>query len=446
MMAPMAEQDTLAKERTRPARAVRHLQGLEGAPSIFGDPHRLLAYSRAGICILLAIFIFTYRPVRGFGTPDLVSPLAAGVVVLLLGLSAAQLWGPAWARNPKFLLVADSVAVLALLGIYSFDPRKILFLLSTGVITEAAILIGLGGALFVWTALSIAYVIREGLADAYLDVTTDAGSILFALSIGLGAALVTGSLVRAARATHAFQHERQRSERLQEADEMKNTFLQAVSHDLRNPLTAILGFATTLENRGDTIDPDLTQQMYRMMGRSARKLDRMLNDLLDLDRLNRGIVRPLMQKTDVADLVGRICDDVDLPDRTITVEAEPRQVSLDPAKVERIVENLLFNAAKYTPPDTPILVRVEHEKDGVVIAVEDRGPGIPDQHKSSLFEPFKRLPGAEKGPSGSGIGLSLVSRFAHLHGGRAWIADREGGGASFRVFLPDVPPGETVKA
>ena len=227
---------------------------------------------------------------------------------------------------------------------------------------------------------------------------------------------------------------------------MKNTFLQAVSHDLRNPLTAILGFATTLENRGNTIEPDLTQQMYRMMGRSARKLDRMLNDLLDLDRLNRGIVRPLMQKTDVAELVLRICDDVDLPDRTITVEAEPREVSLDPAKVERIVENLILNAAKYTPPDTPILVRVEHEKDGIVIAVEDRGPGIPDEHKSSLFEPFKRLPGSEKGPAGSGIGLSLVSRFAQLHGGRAWIADREGGGASFRVFLPDVPPGETVEA
>jgi signal transduction histidine kinase len=446
MMAPMAGQETVADERTRPARHVRPLKGLEGPPSIFGDPHRLLAYSRVGICILLAIFIFTYRPVRGFETPDLVSPLAAGVVLLLLGVSAAQLWGPTWARNPKFLLVADSVALLALLGIYAFDPRKVLFLLSTGVITEAAILIGLGGALYVWIALSVAYVIREGLADAYLDVTTDAGSILFALSIGLGAALVTGSLARAARATHAFQHERRRSERLQEADEMKNTFLQAVSHDLRNPLTAILGFATTLENRGDTIEPDLTQQMYRMMGRSARKLDRMLNDLLDLDRLNRGIVRPLMQKTDVAELVLRICDDVDLPDRTITVEAEPREVSLDPAKVERIVENLILNAAKYTPPDTPILVRVEHEKDGIVIAVEDRGPGIPDEHKSSLFEPFKRLPGAEKGPAGSGIGLSLVSRFAQLHGGRAWIADREGGGSSFRVFLPDVPPRETAEA
>jgi signal transduction histidine kinase len=443
----MPGQETVAQERTRPTRQVRPLERLEGPPSIFGNPHRLLAYSRVGICILLAIFIFTYRPVRGFETPDLVSPLAAAVVLLLLGLSAAQLWGPAWARNAVFLMVADSIAVLALLGLYSFDPRKVLFLLSsTGVITEAAILLGLGGALFVWGALSVAYVIREGLADAYLDVTTDAGSILFALSIGLGAALVTGSLARAARATTAFQHERRRSERLQEADEMKNTFLQAVSHDLRNPLTAILGFATTLENRGNTIEPDLTQQMYRMMGRSARKLDRMLNDLLDLDRLNRGIVRPLMQKTDVAELVLRICDDVDLPDRTITVEAEPREVSLDPAKVERIVENLILNAAKYTPPDTPILVRVEHEKDGIVIAVEDRGPGIPDEHKSTLFEPFKRLPGAEKGPAGSGIGLSLVSRFAQLHGGRAWIADREGGGASFRVYLPDVPPGGTVEA
>jgi signal transduction histidine kinase len=441
--APMAGQETLAEQRTRPTGPVRSLPGPGRSPSLFRDPHKLIAYSRAGVCVLLVIVIGTYRPVRGFETPDLVPVLAAAVVVVLLGVSAIQLWGPAWGRNPIFLLVADCIAVLALVGIYSFDPRKVLFLLlSSGVITEAAILVGLGGALFVWTALSVAYIGREAFADAYLDVTTDAGSILFALSIGLGAALVTGSFARAARATHAFEHERRRTERLQEADEMKNTFLQAVSHDLRNPLTAILGFATTLEKRGDTIAPDLTQQMYRMMGRSARKLDRMLNDLLDLDRLNRGIIRPLRQKADIAELVLRICDDIDLPDRTITVEAQPREIAVDSAKIERIVENLLFNAAKYTPPDTPILVRVDGEQDGVVIAVEDRGPGIPDEHKSSLFEPFKRLPGAEKGPSGSGIGLSLVSRFAHLHGGRAWIADREGGGASFCVFLPDVPPGE----
>jgi signal transduction histidine kinase len=438
----MAGPDTLAERRTRPTRLVTY-PGPKRSPSLLRDPHRLIAYTRVGVAVLLAIYIATYVPVPGFDTPDPVPGLAIAVVVLMIVVSAAQLGVTTWGRNTIFLLVADSAAVLALVGIYSFDPRKELFLLGSGVITEAAILIGLRGALYVWAVLSVAYVGREIFADSYLDVPTDAGAVLFRISIALGAALVTGSLARAARATHAFEHERRRSARLEEADEMKNAFLQAVSHDLRNPLTAILGFATTLEKRGDKITPDLAHQMYTMMGRSARKLDRMLSDLLDLDRLNRGIVRPLRQRTDVGELVLRICDDIDLPDRTVTVQAQPCEISVDSAKVERIVENLLFNAAKYTPPDTPISVRVDGEGDGVVIAVEDRGPGIPDEHKSSLFQPFKRLPGAEKGPSGSGIGLSLVSRFAQLHGGRAWIADREGGGASFQVFLPDVPDSET---
>jgi signal transduction histidine kinase len=108
---------------------------------------------------------------------------------------------------------------------------------------------------------------------------------------------------------------------------------------------------------------------------------------------------------------------------------------VDAPKVERMVENLHANAARHTPAGSPVRVRLWCEKSGVSIAVDDQGPGIPDDLTEAIFEPFHRAPRSASEP-GSGIGLSLVARFAELHGGHAWVEDREGGGASFRVFLP----------
>jgi signal transduction histidine kinase len=111
-------------------------------------------------------------------------------------------------------------------------------------------------------------------------------------------------------------------------------------------------------------------------------------------------------------------------------------LDVDAAKIERIVENLLTNAAKHTPDDGTIWLRVEDRPDGVLIAVEDDGHGVPEALRSSIFEPFRQGPGAKSHAPGTGIGLSLVARFAELHDGRAWVEDRPDGGASFRVFLP----------
>ncbi|MGZ4114395.1 MAG: sensor histidine kinase, partial [Actinomycetota bacterium] len=97
-------------------------------------------------------------------------------------------------------------------------------------------------------------------------------------------------------------------------------------------------------------------------------------------------------------------------------------------------ENLLTNAARHTPPTAHVWVRARREAEGVTIVVEDDGPGVPDEVKTEIFEAFHRGRAARDLP-GSGIGLSLVSRFAELHGGRAWVEDRPGGGASFRVYL-----------
>jgi signal transduction histidine kinase len=221
---------------------------------------------------------------------------------------------------------------------------------------------------------------------------------------------------------------------------MKNTFLQAVSHDLRTPLAAILGLAATLERDEIALGGDEARDLARRIAANARKLDRMVTDLLDLDRLSRGIVEPKLHPTDVAELVRRVVADSDLDSAgRVSVETEPVAANVDAAKVERILENLLANAFRHTPEDTRVVVRVLAAEGGVELHVDDDGPGIPAEMRREVFEPFRQGPEAPDHAPGVGIGLALVARFAELMGGRAWVQESPGGGASFRVYLRDGP-------
>jgi signal transduction histidine kinase len=130
----------------------------------------------------------------------------------------------------------------------------------------------------------------------------------------------------------------------------------------------------------------------------------------------------------------------------MTLDVAPVTIRADPAMVERIIENLLGNSVKHTPRDASIWVRVNPvEGGGALLTVEDDGPGVPPEERDRIFEPFRQ--GSRAG-AGSGVGLALVASFAALHGGRAWVTDRPGGGASFKVTLAGEPPEDqrTAKA
>jgi PAS domain S-box-containing protein len=237
----------------------------------------------------------------------------------------------------------------------------------------------------------------------------------------------------------ALERERAAAEHLRALDEQKSAFLQAVSHDLRTPLASVLGISLTLQRSRDRLPETEAGDLLGRLAVNARRLDRILTGLLDLDKLERGIVELRRERVDLAGLVAGVVSEAGeelLDAHPVSLELAPAQVLADAAKVERIVENLLANAARHTDPGTPIWVRVAPGDRGALLCVEDAGPGIPAEQRESIFRPFNRGPGGATYAPGSGVGLALVAQLASLHQGHAWVEDRAGGGASFRVLLP----------
>jgi signal transduction histidine kinase len=232
----------------------------------------------------------------------------------------------------------------------------------------------------------------------------------------------------------ALERERDIAERLREQDEVKNTYLSAVSHELRTPLTFIFGTSSLLEKHLRDLPSEEVREMIAHTRRSARKLQSLLDDLLDVERLRSGDISLEREPVDLSALAAQVADDLGpLEQHPLVVDVPPIVLLADASKLERILSNLIANAYKYCPPGARVWVRAERTGSDIVLIVEDEGNGIPEEERDAIFRRFERM---NAGGPGTGIGLSLVARFAEMHGGRAWVEERPGGGASFRVSLP----------
>jgi PAS domain S-box-containing protein len=244
----------------------------------------------------------------------------------------------------------------------------------------------------------------------------------------------------------ALERERLQGERLARLDALKNALLNTLSTELRAPLTGIQAGANALLRPDLVLEDEDAHDLLGQMVSRARKMERLLNDLVDLDRLGRGTMHANRLVQDVAEVVrAGVASTETVRDRAIAVEVESVTAAVDGPKVQRIVETLLDHAARTTPKDVHLWVRVAERPEGVDLRVEDDGPGVPPHVRRSMFEPLQ--PGGGGGtanPLKGGIGLSLVAGFAELHGGRVWAEEREGGGSSYRVLLPNAP-GRTAR-
>ena len=236
-----------------------------------------------------------------------------------------------------------------------------------------------------------------------------------------------------------LERERETSTRLEELDKLKDTFLRAVSHDVRNPLAAVVGSASILQQRFDDLSADQSKALIDAIVRSGRQITRLIEELLDVERIRGRAFEPeAVTATDLSSLVTGVANEWSATrDRPVTFGDVDRVIArVDPVLMQRIIENLLDNAAKYSPRDGHIWVQVVRGAGGAILAVDDEGPGVPREMRSAIFELFER--GKDSGSvPGMGLGLHLVARFSEMLGGRAWVEPRPEGGSSFRVFVPE---------
>jgi PAS domain S-box-containing protein len=233
----------------------------------------------------------------------------------------------------------------------------------------------------------------------------------------------------------AIARERDVSKQLRELDEARTAFLLAVSHDLQAPLAGMAGLAGLLLERPRIAAGDRHRMIQQILS-SAESLISDLRGLLDLERLHRGDIGIERRSVDLGSLLEPVAKSTDLGDRHLVVEAEATTAALDPVVVRRIIDNLLANATRHTPAGTTVSARLCREPDGILLIVEDDGPGVPEGLRDRVFDLFTR---DRKGGGGLGVGLALVRQFAELHGGTARVEPRRGGGASFHVLLREGP-------
>jgi len=250
------------------------------------------------------------------------------------------------------------------------------------------------------------------------------------------------------------------AEALRESDQLKNALLGSVTHDLRTPLAAIQASV------GSLLDPDVSwteaerQEFFETIESSADRLSRLVNNLLDLSRLEAGVAEPEKQWYPIENVTASVLDRLELTKRTQGYHIEVRVpddlplVPMDHAQIEQVLTNLIENAVKYSPSGSTIQIQAKTQgtpPTELEVRVVDQGIGIPSHELKAIFDKFYRvqqvrLPWASnRPPSGTGLGLAICASIIQAHGGQIWAESQPGKGSTFIFTLPipqTMPPGE----
>ena len=277
----------------------------------------------------------------------------------------------------------------------------------------------------------------------FLDVNADPDpEVVYRVCASIASLLATAvdreELAQEARVSEARRHRQSlEAEALRRSDAAKTAVLRSVSHDLRSPITAIMTSSEMLVS-GDALGAEERDELVESVISQARRLDRLVADLLALSRLEAGAAAPGREVWTIDGLVARALELVDSADRVlIDMPADAPSVEVDPTQLERALANLLDNALKFSPSDAPVVVTVASTEGAVLLSVVDSGPGIPAHERERIFEPFVRGTTA-RGDRGSGLGLAIARGFVNLNGGRLWVDSGPDRGATFVISLPTV--------
>ncbi len=224
-----------------------------------------------------------------------------------------------------------------------------------------------------------------------------------------------------------------------ESERLRGSLLSSVSHDLRTPLTSISGAASILMEQDETLPREMRKELLQTVHTESERLNRQVSNLLQMTRVEAGSLKVTKEQQPLEETLGAALRRLDktLKGRPIRVHAPPDlpMVPADAVLLEQVFFNLLDNAAKYTPPDSPLDISARAGNEAVVVEIADRGPGFADGDEERVFDKFYRGQALRTQP-GTGLGLAICSGIIRAHGGTISAANRDGGGAVFRFSLP----------
>ena len=226
---------------------------------------------------------------------------------------------------------------------------------------------------------------------------------------------------------------------LQAADKLQQSLFNTVSHDLRTPLASVIGALSSILEDGALLDALTQQKLLKTAQDEARRLNWLVQNLLDMTRLEGGAIRMKTQPCDVHDVVGAALRQLgEVAQRhpvSVTIAPDLPLVPMDNVLIVQVLVNVLDNALKYSPGETPVEIEAQTDAGHLEIRVLDRGRGIPEEELERVFDKFFRgaSPGASKG---TGLGLSICKGFVEAHNGRIVAKNRPHGGAEVAIFLP----------
>jgi signal transduction histidine kinase len=225
----------------------------------------------------------------------------------------------------------------------------------------------------------------------------------------------------------------------QRARSERDEFLSLVTHEIKNPLTSITGYTDFAGEAIKTNDPEGALESLTIVRSEARRILRLAEDLLDASKMSAGRFTVKMEQVDLPSLASQIANRyATTTGRKIElkVKGEFPPVRGDALRLSQVVENLVSNAVKYSPPETPIGISLDADDTRVLLSVVDRGPGIPKQKIPLIFERFYRLEENGQMVKGTGLGLFISREIVKMHGGAIHVSSREGEGSTFTVELP----------
>lgn len=241
--------------------------------------------------------------------------------------------------------------------------------------------------------------------------------------------------------TVSYLTSRVRNAQVQErVEKLQKALLNSISHELRTPLVSIVGTLSSLQEKDMDLDDAARRNLIELAREEADKLNRLVTNLLDVSRLEAGAMKLSLQLTDLPDVVSATIEEVNKRYRNagrISVNMPPDLplVSVDFALMAQVLNNILDNAIKYSPPVSPIDISARLVRENVEIEVSDRGAGIPPQELTRVFDKFYRVHRPDM-VTGTGLGLSICKGIIEAHGGNITAENRMGGGTTIRVSLP----------